>query len=130
MTVSAPSTLSNGDAPDTFAELFSAITDNIEHVIQGKREVVELTLLCMLAEGHLLLEDVPIRPLHARAAKSNVASVRVLQRCGFAVISYRMSLQANMFTATIASTRRSTSNTSAHGRPGSACHGVRQRPAS
>lgn len=59
MTVSAPSTLSNGDAPDTFAELFSAITDNIEHVIQGKREVVELTLLCMLAEGHLLLEDVP-----------------------------------------------------------------------
>jgi MoxR-like ATPase len=59
MTVSAPTTLNNGDASATFAELFSAITDNIERVIQGKREVVELALLCMLAEGHLLLEDVP-----------------------------------------------------------------------
>jgi MoxR-like ATPase len=59
MTVHAPSTLNNGDAPATFAELFSAITDNIERVIQGKRDVVELALLCMLAEGHLLLEDVP-----------------------------------------------------------------------
>ncbi len=59
MTVSAPSTLNNGDAHATFAEVFSAITDNIERVIQGKREVVELALLCMLAEGHLLLEDVP-----------------------------------------------------------------------
>ncbi len=59
MTVSAPSILNNGDAHATFAEVFSAITDNIERVIQGKREVVELALLCMLAEGHLLLEDVP-----------------------------------------------------------------------
>jgi MoxR-like ATPase len=59
MTVSALSTLNNGDAHATFAEVFSAITDNIERVIQGKREVVELALLCMLAEGHLLLEDVP-----------------------------------------------------------------------
>jgi MoxR-like ATPase len=59
MTVSAPSILDNGDAHATFAEVFSAITDNIERVIQGKREVVELALLCMLAEGHLLLEDVP-----------------------------------------------------------------------
>jgi MoxR-like ATPase len=59
MTVSAPSTLNNGDAHVSFAEVFSAITDNIERVIQGKRDVVELALLCMLAEGHLLLEDVP-----------------------------------------------------------------------
>ena len=59
MTVSAPSALNNGDAHATFADVFSAITDNIERVIQGKREVVELALLCMLAEGHLLLEDVP-----------------------------------------------------------------------
>jgi MoxR-like ATPase len=59
MTVSAPSTHNNGDAPATFSELFTSITANIERVIQGKREVVELALLCMLAEGHLLLEDVP-----------------------------------------------------------------------
>jgi MoxR-like ATPase len=28
-------------------------------VIQGKIEVIQLTLLCLLAEGHLLVEDVP-----------------------------------------------------------------------
>jgi MoxR-like ATPase len=59
MTAYAPATTNNGDAPASFAELFSAITSNIERTIQGKREVVELTLLCLLAEGHLLLEDVP-----------------------------------------------------------------------
>ena len=33
--------------------------DNVEHVIQGKREQVHLALVCLLAEGHLLIEDVP-----------------------------------------------------------------------
>ena len=37
----------------------------------------------------LLLEQVSIRPLHARAARTNVASIRVLERCGFAVTGYR-----------------------------------------
>lgn len=35
------------------------IIDNIETVITGKREKVELTVLCMLAGGHALIEDVP-----------------------------------------------------------------------
>ena len=49
-----------GDAPaTTFAELFDAIAANIERVIQGKPDVVELALICLLAEGHLLIEDVP-----------------------------------------------------------------------
>ena len=33
----------------------------------------------------LFLADVPARPLHARAARDNVASIRVLEKCGFAV---------------------------------------------
>lgn len=33
----------------------------------------------------LLLDAVAIRPLHARVATSNVASIRVLQKCGFVV---------------------------------------------
>lgn len=37
----------------------TAIVDNIETVIRGKREQVELAVLCMLAEGHVLIEDVP-----------------------------------------------------------------------
>ena len=35
------------------------IADNVERVIRGKRDVVELVLLCLVAEGHLLVEDVP-----------------------------------------------------------------------
>ena len=42
-----------------FADAFSSIVDNIERVIQGKVEVIQLALLCLLAEGHLLVEDVP-----------------------------------------------------------------------
>ena len=42
-----------------FAQLFAALAGNIERVIRGKREKVELAMLCLLSEGHLLLEDVP-----------------------------------------------------------------------
>jgi MoxR-like ATPase len=45
--------------PDEFADRFAAIADNVERVIRGKREVVELALTCLFAEGHLLIEDVP-----------------------------------------------------------------------
>lgn len=37
------------------------------------------------------LEQVPIRPLHARAARHNAASIRVLERCGFRITGYRHS---------------------------------------
>src|SRR5262245_19310095 len=42
-----------------FADAFNSVVDNIERVIQGKAEVIQQTLLCLLAEGHLLVEDVP-----------------------------------------------------------------------
>jgi len=35
------------------------ITDNVEKVIKGKRDVIELTVLTLLCDGHLLIEDVP-----------------------------------------------------------------------
>ncbi|MGE3619311.1 MAG: AAA family ATPase [Acidimicrobiia bacterium] len=38
---------------------FAGLGANVERVIQGKREVVDLALLCLVAEGHLLIEDVP-----------------------------------------------------------------------
>lgn len=44
---------------ESFTDLFGAVMTNIERVIQGKREVIHLMLLCLLAEGHLLLEDAP-----------------------------------------------------------------------
>ena len=42
-----------------FAKSFSRIADNIERVIQGKHDEVRLALVCLIAEGHLLIEDVP-----------------------------------------------------------------------
>ncbi len=39
----------------------------------------------------LLLLEVPVRPLHARVAVSIIASLRVLQKCGFAIVSHEMS---------------------------------------
>jgi MoxR-like ATPase len=42
-----------------FAQTFGAVVANVERVIQGKTEAIQLALLCMLAEGHLLVEDVP-----------------------------------------------------------------------
>jgi RimJ/RimL family protein N-acetyltransferase len=46
-----------------------------------------------------LLAEVPRRPLHACVARSNIASTRVLQRCGFVIIAYRMSVATERFPA-------------------------------
>ncbi|HEV7956916.1 MAG TPA: AAA family ATPase, partial [Marisediminicola sp.] len=42
-----------------FRGLGGQIIDSIERVIDGKRHAVELALTVLLAEGHLLIEDVP-----------------------------------------------------------------------
>ncbi|CAD5999585.1 MoxR family ATPase [Agreia sp. COWG] len=44
---------------DEFSRLSGAILDNLEAVINGKTEVATLSLIVLLAEGHLLVEDVP-----------------------------------------------------------------------
>lgn len=41
------------------AAFASKITENVEKVIIGKREQIELLLVAMLCQGHVLLEDVP-----------------------------------------------------------------------
>jgi MoxR-like ATPase len=51
--------LTSGEGATSFADLFAVIAANVEQVIQGKPEAVELALICLLAEGHLLIEDVP-----------------------------------------------------------------------
>ena len=44
---------------DDFYRLSSEIVRSIETVIDGKRDVVQMALTVLLAEGHLLIEDVP-----------------------------------------------------------------------
>jgi MoxR-like ATPase len=58
------------------------IVDNVERVIIGKRDVIRLTLIGLLAQGHLLIEDVPGvgKTMLARAiAKSIGCSFRRIQ---------------------------------------------------
>lgn len=45
--------------PDDVAAVAARITANIAKVIEGKPEVIRLGLTVLLAEGHLLIEDVP-----------------------------------------------------------------------
>ncbi len=47
----------------------------------------------------LLLAEESARPLHARAARSNVASIRVLERNGFVLRGYGMSEETERFPA-------------------------------
>lgn len=42
-----------------FRDLFDAICANVERVIHGKTETVRLAVICLVAGGHLLIEDVP-----------------------------------------------------------------------
>ncbi len=44
---------------DRFATDFERIAASVEQVLKGKPEVIRLAIACMLADGHLLIEDVP-----------------------------------------------------------------------
>jgi len=52
-------------APDSthdwqaFAERFRAIEGNVEKVVQGKQREIRLAVAALVAEGHVLIEDVP-----------------------------------------------------------------------
>ncbi len=39
--------------------MFESIVDNVGLVLQGKKGPIELAVVCLLADGHLLIEDVP-----------------------------------------------------------------------
>jgi len=38
---------------------FDKIVDQISSVVLGKEEQIRLALTCLLAQGHLLIEDIP-----------------------------------------------------------------------
>jgi MoxR-like ATPase len=68
--------------PDEFAAHARAIVSNIERVIEGKGATVRLALAVLLAEGHLLIEDVPgvgKTKLAKALARSIDCSVRRIQ---------------------------------------------------
>lgn len=44
---------------ERFGALFEALQENVAHVIRGKYPEIRLALIALMAEGHLLVEDVP-----------------------------------------------------------------------
>ncbi|MBA3524977.1 MAG: AAA family ATPase, partial [Geodermatophilaceae bacterium] len=67
---------------DEVREVAGRIAANIERVIQGKPEVIRLSIAVLLAEGHLLIEDVPgvgKTKLAKALARSIDCSVRRIQ---------------------------------------------------
>jgi MoxR-like ATPase len=42
-----------------FAQHFATLHANVERVVLGKSDIVRMALVCLFAEGHLLLDDVP-----------------------------------------------------------------------
>ena len=65
------------------AALLARLRDNVAAVVLGKPEVIRLALVALLAEGHLLLEDVPGigKTLLAKALAKSLA-------CGFHRIQF------------------------------------------
>jgi MoxR-like ATPase len=45
--------------PNEVQQFALTVIDNVERVIVGKREAIELILVALLCEGHVLIEDVP-----------------------------------------------------------------------
>ena len=43
----------------TFSGIFDAVCSNIARAVHGKDDVIRLTVTCLVAHGHLLIEDVP-----------------------------------------------------------------------
>ena len=69
-------------ATSPLVEQFGRIEANVNTVVEGKTDVVRLALVALLAEGHLLIEDVPGvgKTLLAKAiARSIACSVRRVQ---------------------------------------------------
>ena len=46
-------------AIDELQAFATAVMDNVDRVIVGKRDVIELVMVTLLCEGHVLIEDVP-----------------------------------------------------------------------
>src|SRR4030043_1410594 len=49
----------DNDAVEKIRELGIKVRENVEKVVVGKSDVIELTIVALLCEGHILLEDVP-----------------------------------------------------------------------
>ncbi len=59
MSQSGPTTNGQLNRSRSFSAMFDAICSNIATAVHGKDDVIRLTVTCLVAGGHLLIEDVP-----------------------------------------------------------------------
>jgi MoxR-like ATPase len=74
------STLGRSDGPAALEHagaIANRLVDNVEQVVHGKRAQVELVLAAIVAEGHVLLEDVPgtAKTMLARSLAHSIGGV-------------------------------------------------------
>src|SRR5688500_20244996 len=68
---------------DDVGELAARLLDEVERAVIGKRDALELVLLGLLADGHVLLEDYP-----GLAKTLTARSFAQVTRIGFARIQF------------------------------------------
>lgn len=68
---------------DAAKNAIDAVTANVETVIQGKHEVVQLVVLALIAKGHVLLEDLP-----GTGKTTLVSTLAKSIDCGFSRIQF------------------------------------------
>src|SRR6478672_1050619 len=77
-----PAPVSQGADLDTLSRVVEKVRSNIKRVIEGKPDVISAAITVLLAEGHLLIEDVPgvgKTMLAKSLARSIDSSVRRIQ---------------------------------------------------
>jgi MoxR-like ATPase len=78
----APAPATQALTPEDFGQITGSILASVSRVIDGKPDAVRSALVALLAEGHLLIEDVPGvgKTMLARALAASIdASVRRIQ---------------------------------------------------
>ena len=70
--------MSRGETPERFATAFATVErlrENVEQVVRGKREQIELVIAALLCRGHVLFEDVPgtAKTILARSLAASLA---------------------------------------------------------
>ena len=69
-------TEARSDQAESFATLHRSLAENMAKAIQGKDDAIDLVILALVAEGHVLIEDVPGvgKTTLAKALAASVAS--------------------------------------------------------